>query len=195
MCGAKNITKLVFITFSSITTLESVSRATSVYAITNHGTSTITAYDIDGTTLEYQTDIAVPWGTGPVGLALDPESDTLFVTYDGAEVIELINAKTMEEIEYVEAPLELAGVEYDEGKRKLYGVSRDDNKLCVYIWKQVTKELTLEGAYKNLANIGDAYGLALDEDSGRLFVTDATNAVKYYDTGDPDFGYLGSIPI
>jgi len=66
----------------------------SVYAITNHESSTITAYDIDGTTLECQTDIAVPRGTGAVGLALDPESDTLFVTYDdinnGGHKIELM---------------------------------------------------------------------------------------------------------
>jgi len=65
----------------------------SLYAITNHGTSTITAYDIEGTTLEYQANIQVDWGTGAVGLALDPESDTLFVTYDdinnGGHKIEL----------------------------------------------------------------------------------------------------------
>jgi len=57
----------------------------SIYAITNHESSTITAYDIEGTTLEYQANIQVDWGTGPVGIALDPGSDTLFVTYDGPD--------------------------------------------------------------------------------------------------------------
>jgi hypothetical protein len=75
--------------------------ARSVYAISEHGNSTITAYDVNGTTMDYETDVEVDWGEGAVGLALDPESETLFVTYerkppDPLDKIELINAKIME---------------------------------------------------------------------------------------------------
>jgi hypothetical protein len=67
----------------------------SLYAITNHTSSIITAYDVNGTTIDYQTDIAVDRGSGAVGLALDPESEILFVTYEASNLIEMVNAKTM----------------------------------------------------------------------------------------------------
>ncbi|HUT30870.1 MAG TPA: hypothetical protein VMX13_13845 [Sedimentisphaerales bacterium] len=67
----------------------------SVYAITEHANSTITAYGIQGTAIQYQADVQAHWGSGAVGLALDPDSETLFVTYDGASKIQLIDAKRM----------------------------------------------------------------------------------------------------
>jgi len=69
--------------------------ARSVYAITNHESSVITAYDVNGAAIDYQTDISAHWGFGAVGLALDPDSQILFVTYEGSDVIEMLNAKTM----------------------------------------------------------------------------------------------------
>jgi parallel beta-helix repeat protein len=40
-----------------------------------------------------------------------------------------------------------------------------------------------------------AFGLALNETDMIMYVTDRSNVVKFYDANDPDFGYLGNIPI
>ncbi|HUT30868.1 MAG TPA: right-handed parallel beta-helix repeat-containing protein [Sedimentisphaerales bacterium] len=168
----------------------------SVYAITEHANSTITAYGIQGTAIEYQADVQAHWGSGAVGLALDPDSETLFVTYDGAFKIQLIDAKRMDDIKDISTTDELAGIVFDESEQKLYAAGREGYELYVYLWNPMSKTLTLEdGTYKELEYTDTAYGLAVDEDSQRLFVTDKTNTVKYYDTSDPNFGYLGSIPI
>jgi len=74
--------------------------AKSVYVITDRD-STVTAYRIAGDQIQYQaTAEDLPDnGLGAVGLALDPDSGTLFVTYEKddepLDKIELINARTM----------------------------------------------------------------------------------------------------
>ncbi|MHC4621986.1 MAG: right-handed parallel beta-helix repeat-containing protein, partial [Planctomycetota bacterium] len=174
--------------------------ARSVYAITNHTSSIITAYDVNGTAIDYQTDVEVHWGAGAVGLALDPDSETLFATYDGAFKIQLIDARAMEEIKYISTTDELAGVVFDSTNQRLYALSRGaaTNNLYIYLWDPLAKNLTCaEGSPKTLTNLAYpyAFGLALNEDGEHLFVTDKSNAVKYYDTSDPNFGYLGAVSI
>jgi len=70
-------------------------QAKSVYAIIKHTDSTIAAFDILGSKIEYQTDTNLHFGTGAVSLALDPNSATLFTAYDGPHYIGLINSRTM----------------------------------------------------------------------------------------------------
>ena len=60
-----------------------IAQAKSLYAITEHSGTTLTAYGIQGDQIDYQTDTQID--TAAVGLALDPDSGTLFATYDGAE--------------------------------------------------------------------------------------------------------------
>ena len=69
----------------------------SLYAISQHFSTTIKAYKIEGDQIIYQTDAhGVPdHDYGAIDLAIDPESYYLFVTYEGSETIEIINAKTM----------------------------------------------------------------------------------------------------
>ena len=78
-----------------LTAFTQIIQAKSVYVITDHGGSTITAYDINGDAIKEQMEINVGWGNGAVGLALDPDSATLFISYDNSNKIELINARTM----------------------------------------------------------------------------------------------------
>ena len=69
--------------------------ARSVYVITD-GYSTIKAYDIQGDQIVEQATVEnLAVHGGAVGLALDPGSETLFVTYEGSGIIEMVNAKTM----------------------------------------------------------------------------------------------------
>jgi len=189
------LVKLV-IFFSLITGLSRPLYAKSVYAITNHRSSILTAYHINGTKIDYQTNIQVDWGEGAVGLALDPYSGTLFVTYDDGDKIELIDARAIEEIKYILTTDELAGIVFHQSQQKLYAAAREGYELYVYLWNAASKTLTLEdGTYKELEHTDTAYGLALDEGADRLFVTDGTKTVRYYDANDPNFGYLGAIPI
>jgi len=171
--------------------------AKSLYAISNHSSSAITAYSIQGGEIQRQIETNVHWPNGAVGLALDPDSEVLFVSYDGTSKLELINARTMREISNIAAPLELAGIAFDRSKQKLYAIGRETNRLYVYVWDSDTKTLTLEdGTHKSLQNIGQeygSYGIAVDENRGHLYVTDRTNAVKFYST--IDWSYQGTINI
>jgi len=178
----------------------STSQAKSVYAIIKHSDSTIAAYDIQGDQIEYQTDTQLDFGSGAVSLALDPNSATLFTTYDGANYIGLINAKTMiAEDDTVSAPSELAGMAFGEvdSNQRLLAVGRETTKLFVYIYNSSSKTLTLDGGvHKTLNGLGDngAFGIALDEQEQILYVTDKTNKVKCYDaTGD--FAYVEDVTI
>lgn len=90
-------------------TFPQITQAKSLYVISNTETSRLQAYKIEDTTLVHQTDYVCesdPYGnTGAVGLAID-ESDYgqfLFVTFEGTNIIELVNAKTMEYVDVVEA--------------------------------------------------------------------------------------------
>jgi len=174
----------------------------SVYAITDRH-STVTAYDINGVAIDYQTtDTGLPdQGDGAVGLALDPGSKILFVTYEGSDIIEMLNAKTMLyeglSVTAPDAPSAgLAGMAFDQTNQKLYVVGRESDQLYVYLWDARRRRLTLEGeTYKTLTGLSEygAYGLALDPCNSRLYVTDRTSTVHYYDTGT--WEHEGSVDI
>ena len=61
----------------------------SLYAISQHFSTTIKSYKIEGDQIIYQTDAqGVPEHEyGAVDLAIDPESYYLFVTYEGSETL------------------------------------------------------------------------------------------------------------
>ena len=84
------ISLIIFVPF-----MFSITHARSVYVITDSA-STIKAYDIQGDRIvEQVTAENLADHGGAVGLALDPGSETLFVTYEGSNIIEMVNAKTM----------------------------------------------------------------------------------------------------
>ncbi len=178
--------------------------ARSVYVINNHYGNVVTAYNINGEEIEYQTEAEdLPTlGRGPVGLAIDPCSETMFVTYErydvGLEEMAVVNAKTMiaeEDTATITGAFSLAGIVFDEIKQKLYAIDRELGDMYVCIWDPDGKRLVLEdGGHKTL-QYGGGIGLALDSGESRLFVTNKTNIIRYYDTNDPNFGYLGSIEI
>jgi uncharacterized repeat protein (TIGR01451 family)/fimbrial isopeptide formation D2 family protein len=148
----------------------------------------ILACDIapDGT-LTRQARRAIPLhGSGGVGLALDPQSQRLFVTYETSNVIELLDATTLVSVGTATAKnsTSLTGVVYDYDKKLLYCVGGRTENLYVYQWKPATDELVpvpdspfrLEGAY--------AYGIALNETRGELYVGNYSTSVSVYSTSD-----------
>ncbi|RJR42172.1 MAG: DUF11 domain-containing protein [Deltaproteobacteria bacterium] len=163
--------------------LTGLSLAKSLYVIadTNSWPTPIRAYNInpDGT-LTFQAEYAVSDVSAAVGLAVDTATDTLFVTSEGSNIINLVDAKTMTGIGTTTAPgaYDLAGIVVDEAKNLIYAVDRyaggpyyTDRYLYVYKWDRDTKTLTLEQQV-TLADVGGqgAFGVALDKTRGLLYV-------------------------
>ena len=104
----------------------------SVYVISNTETSQIKVYKIDGTNLTYQIDYVCeldPSGNmGAVGLAIDESEygQFLFVTFESQNLVELVNAKTMEYVDTVTAigASNLAGIAIDQGKKKVHNIPK-----------------------------------------------------------------------
>jgi len=178
--------------------LAGTARAKSVYAITKHSQSTIQTYDIQSDQLVYQERIE-PDTTGAVGLACDTDSETLFTTYDGEDGIGIIDIRTLEEIDFITDDVdEFAGIVFDEANGKLLAMKRQGRFLSIYDYNREEKKLTFDKT-KVLENIDPfpkgAYGIYLDDIEQRLYVTDNTNIVRFYDASDPDFEYIGSIAV
>jgi hypothetical protein len=193
MHSTKQVTSVQFlIIFLLITCPAQTAHTKSVYVITTHGSSIIKAYDIQDDQIHYQAtaENLQSQGLGAVALALDPDSQILFVTYEDSGIIEMLNAKTMiSEQNPVTVPGadSLAGIAFDKYKQKVYVVQRETNILYVHLWNQAAKTLTLEGGtYKTLAYLGGrgAHGIALNESTDLLYVTNDTSTIHYYDTND-----------
>ena len=97
MCISK---KLFLIQLSVIfvvsTAFTETTQAKSVYGVINNNSSKIAVYDIQGDQIEYQTQESFSDVDELIGLAIDPDSETLFATLHNTNEILLINAKTME---------------------------------------------------------------------------------------------------
>ena len=171
----------------------------SMYVIANiNATPTpIQAYDIAPapTYLTFQATHGVPrHAAGGVGLAIDSDSGYLFVTYEGSNIIELIDGTTMTSAGTVIAPgaFNLSGIVVDEDNTKVYTVDRNTNKLYVYSWNSGVPSLTLDGI-QTLAGVIQAQGIALDYVNDKLYVGDRTLLVKIFNTSG--WTSAGSFPV
>ncbi len=156
----------------------------------NSAPTPISAYDIQPPPayVVFQTTNPVPHrASGAVGLAIDSDTASLFVTYEGGNVIELINATTMEPMGSAEAPSaqNLAGIVYDRTAKRVYAVDRNKDKLYVYAWYPLSRNLTLL-SLQNLSGVVAAHGLAIDELRNLVYVGDSvpTNNVHAFRTSD-----------
>ncbi len=174
-----------------ITAITETAPAKSLYIIAdiNGDPTPVRAYDIgvDGI-LSFQAEYGIPnycWGA--VGLAIDSDSKHLFVTYEGSNVIQLINATTMTDTGTTTAPgaSNLAGIVYDHDKELLYCVDRGLPRLYVYNWEASTATLTqVPGSPFNLTGTTTIYGIALDEINDLLYVADFSTTINVYRTSD-----------
>jgi len=169
-------------------------QAKSLY-VAMHVNSSVKAYKIQGSNVQYQTSA---YYRDAIGLALDPDSWTIFTTAEWSKNINLLNAKTMV---FEETPItidgtsSLSGIVFDQNKQKLYVVDRTTQHLFVYLWNNELKALFPESeSYVLLSEVlGGAWGIDIDKQKGELYVTNSTNTVHRYDTNS--WEHKGSIPI
>jgi len=123
---------------------------------------------------------------GAVGMAIDSDFGFVFITYEASGNIQLIEATTMKDAGTTRAPdaSDLAGIVYDHKNSLLYCVDRRTDNLYVYNWFPEIALLThTPGSPFKLQN-ATAFGIALDEINGLLYVGNATNTVTVYSTSD-----------
>ena len=159
-----------------------------IYGSAAGGKEPVHAYDIGvNGTLTFQTQHDIPSTMlGAVGMAIDSDSGYLFITYEAANVIQVVDGTTMTGVGRVEATdaADLAGIVYDHTKKLLYCVDRGREKMYVYDWDAKTISLTrVTGSPKTLWGM-DAYGIALDEIDGLLYVGNASKTVGVYNTSN-----------
>jgi uncharacterized repeat protein (TIGR01451 family) len=170
--------------------------AKSIYAITSHPACRVSVYEIDGDSLEYQMDDEYPASsTGAVGLALDPESDTLFMSYDGnGKYLSIMNAKTMDLVTTKAMEYEFGGMVFDIARKQLYAIQKDDtyyNRVHIYDWNSSSKSLMHMDVKSLLQLESYPYGIALDEINYMVYVSDSTNKIYMYDLNDWSYeGYF-----
>jgi uncharacterized repeat protein (TIGR01451 family) len=166
-----------------------VTQARSLYvigSITHWGPLPVFAYDIgpDGL-LTFQAEQGIPYeGGGAVGIAIDWQSEYLFITYEFLNFIHVLDARTMANIGRASAPgaEDLAGIAYDELKGRLYCVDRGSDRLYVYQWNPNTGKLIAEPGSPFTLEGSSAYGIALDEENGLLYTANYSPYVPVYDT-------------
>jgi len=171
----------------------------SVYAITDHDASTLKAYEIQGDQIQFQEYVEVDdYAFGAVDVTCDSNSEHLFITYEGSTRIVWASAKTLQQEGYIDlrdynpSVESLAGIVADEEKQTEYVVGRSTNNLYILSWNEDEERLVLmdpdnptqpytEGnAYVTLENMDYAYGLSVD--GNRLYVTNNTSTIHFYDT-------------
>ncbi len=165
--------------------------AKSLYVIakTNVATAPINTYEIQPAPsyLAFQNQVNITQhAKGPFDVCMDSVSRTLFVTYAGSNVIEIVDAETMAPVGGTTAlgASSLAGIEFDQDKSRVYTVNRFTGHLYVFKWDSVAKTLTLESDLF-LAGVGAAHGIALDGQNDLLYVADSSSkTVRYFRTSD-----------
>ena len=181
---------LVFFALTATSIMSGTAGAKSLYTIAaiNASPTPIEAYNIEANgSLTFQAGYGVPsYSGGAVGIAIDSDSATLFVTYEFTNIIQLLDATTMADLGTTTAPgaSNLAGIVVDQDKGLLYTIDRNTNDLYIYKWYPSNTTLILQNT-QELANLTSGYGLALDEINDVLYVADyyySDYGVKYYDT-------------
>jgi len=182
MKNGKSVVVIVITVVLSVLAIAMVGTASakSLYVIAEHHTGQFDAYKInpDGT-VTYQATYNLAVSTDPAGVAIDedPEREaTLFITSEGSNNIELVDATTMTSLGFATAPgaSDLAGIDVDSTSNIVYTVDRETNNLYAYDWDSSAKTLILKTGYPvNLPNCTGAWGISLNETSGILYVADS----------------------
>jgi len=158
-----------------------------LYVIRDHHTAQFDAWNIEAPGVDppitYQAAYNLTHAGDPAGVTVDNDSATLFITSEFNEGVELVDATTMTSLGWAPGATNLAGIDIDDQKDVIYTVERGTGNIYVYDWDPTTKTLTLRSGYpKALPNCGAAFGLALDEIHGFLYVADVqSGVVRIYD--------------
>ena len=166
--------------------------AKSVYIIANHHTAQFDSYNIEGDgTITSQVTHNLSYATDPSGMAIwvdpntppgSPPEGAIFITSEfSLSGVEFWDAKTMTYLGTAPGANDLAGIDVDGGKNLIYAVARWTDDLYIYSWDPINGTTTLQDTI-NLPNCSGAFGIALDETTGTLWVADSPAGVaRAYD--------------
>ena len=177
----KTAASIIITAMVLMTVFTGAAAAKSLYLIAEHHTGQFDAWKIESNgTATYQATYMLSHVTWPSGVAIDESSVTLFITEEGSNTIELVDATTMTSLGSTTAPgaSNLAGIEADDAKDIVYTVERWTDNLFVYDWNPVAKTLTLQAGPMDLQNCAQgAMGIALDDTTGILWVADSSSGM------------------
>ena len=163
--------------------IEQQQESKSLYLIADHHTAKFDAWGIRYDCMAtYQATYDLDYSTDPAGIALDAifnenlnETPTLFVTSEFSGGVEMIDATTMRGLGVSSGPSDLAGIDVDDVNDVIYAVERNSDNLYVYDWDSSSKTLTPKAGFNphHLRGCSGAFGIALDEKGGILWVADS----------------------
>ncbi len=180
----------ILMVLAVVLTTNNVFAKKSVFIISKHlSPSKVQAYSIDGNEITLQADIDIGSYNPPKGAvanAVWPEKELMFITYEYSDMIVWSSTKRMEKVgEYDTNKYSLAGIVVDTEKELIYTIRRGLEDLYVYSFDDVNNTLVFEDSIElepSGSSIDPWWGMALDEDNDRLYLTDTSRRVHYYNT-------------
>ncbi|MHC4462861.1 MAG: post-COAP-1 domain-containing protein [Planctomycetota bacterium] len=134
--GMKNLFPLWVIALPILTmVMVGAISAQSLYLVSEHDQSLFDAWNInpDGTATQ-QATYTLQHSTEPAGIAVDGDSQTIFITGENNGGVELVDAVTLTYIGASSGPVDLAGIDVDDAANIIYTVQRWSDYLYVYDW-------------------------------------------------------------
>ncbi len=156
--------------------------AKSIYLASEHHRRLFDAWNInpDGTVTK-QATYNLQYSTDPAGIAIDADSETIFITSEFSGGVEMVDPVTLTYLGVSTGPRDLAGIDVDDVDDIVYAVKRYSDDLYIFDWDPVSQKMT-QLARIDLPNCSGAFGLALDELRDVLWVADtAAGVVRAYD--------------
>jgi len=147
--------------------------AKSLFLAAEHHQSLFDAWNVNPNgSVTYQATYGLTYATDPAGIAIDNDSETLFITSEFSPGVEIVDPVTLTYLGVSSGPSDLAGIDVDDVNDIVYSVQRMTDDLYVFQWDPVALNLT-EIDHIDLPNCSGAFGLALDEWTETLWVADA----------------------
>ncbi|KAF5413772.1 MAG: hypothetical protein C5S38_05660 [Candidatus Methanophagaceae archaeon] len=190
----KSITVVAVVFFILAVAMVGAASAKSSYVIADHSPQDLRGYNInaDGT-VTYSKTYTLQHLNAPTDVAVDESSKVLFVTGEGSNIVEIVDATTMASLGTVTATgaNDLAGIEADNASNIVYTVDRKQCKLYAYDWNAGTQTLSTRAGFpKTMQSCTGLCGIALDETTNTLYAADWGGQVLGYDTNN-----LGAAPV
>lgn len=198
--GGRKLLLWAVVCIGLVVGIADIVEAKSVFAVASHANSKIKAYRVDSNEsgiIHYQATIAgtEDFGNGAGGLCLWPAKNRMFTTYESVTTIAWASVKdlrrdpaTDDYATGITGGNGLGGMAVDESNSRLYVISRGTDRLYAFDYDEydnilipvpldeTTDYVTLEGVGNNGIDI------ALDVDNSRMFVSNLTPTVRYYNT-------------
>jgi uncharacterized repeat protein (TIGR01451 family) len=174
---------VVFAVVMLILAMPTAAAAKSMYVVANHHTAGFDAWGVnpDGS-VTYQATYTLQYATDPAAIALDADSETLFITSEFSTGVEMVDPVSLTYLGVSTGPSDFAGLDIDDVNDIVYTVQRMTPNLYIFAWDPIAKTLT-ETNQISLANCDQAMGISLDEWRQTLWVADAgLGVVRAYDT-------------